>query len=255
MEFFGGVMYRRIIAVVGLFIATLALNGCGQGAGDAAGLNGGITVSASATGSFITATATYTNPTKTNLIGLPITFGYVVGGTSFTIGTFNTNNSGTVSVSFTPAPFNGTQAFLVTASTGNLQNFASVNVAGRNLALTPPVVAPVFTNVSSTLSVDIPVPVQSVFATYTDPFTNNLSGLQLTITNALFNTLSGNTLDVPSTSITTDVLGKAPFPGATAHMIVPSRGSTNTMAITWTVTDTGGTGLTASGLTTINLSH
>lgn len=247
---------RRTLIVAGLFLASLAVYGCGQGGGDAAGLNGGISVTASAAGTFITATGTYTNPTKTNLIGVPITFSYQAGGQSFSLGTFNTNNSGSVSVAFTPSAFNGQQTVLVTASTGNLQNFATVNMTGRTLSLTPPVVAQVFTNISSTRTVDIPIPAQPVFATYADPFISDLSGLVLGISDTLASPLT-STLDLASPSTQTSVNGTAPFPGAVAHMTVPPRGSTTTMSITWTVRDNsvGGTGLAATGITNIVLTH
>jgi len=251
-------MNCRIFGVLGLFMASLALYGCGQGAGDAAGLNGAITVSASASGSFITATATYTNPTKTDLIGTPIWFSYQVAGTTYSLGTVHTNNSGTVSVVFTPAAFNANQTFLVTAGTGNLQNFATVNMSGRSLSLAPPAVAPVFTNVSSTSTVDIPIPIQLTFATFKDPFASDLSGLVLDITETLESTLdNASTIDLLNSTTTTNVLGIAPFPGATAHMTVPPKGGSNTLSVTWIVKDNaaGGTGLSATGVTTIVLSH
>ena len=135
----GGIMNFRLLLISILSLVSLAICGCGQGGGGGAGLNGGLTVTASATGTFVTATATYTNPTQTNLIGVPITFSAQVGGQIIPLGTFNTNNSGSVSLAFSLTDFNGSQTVLVAASTGNLTNFATVTVTGgRTLSLTPP---------------------------------------------------------------------------------------------------------------------
>jgi hypothetical protein len=263
-DYNGGIMKVKyfLLAVVCLLLPTVY--GCGDGGGGGAGLNGGITVTATATGTFVTATATYTNPTHSNLIGVPITFSARVGSQVIPLGTFNTNNSGSVAVAFSLLDFNGTQTVLVTASTGNLTNFATATVTGgRTLTLTPP--PAIFANTSSaTATVTVPIPIQPVFATFTDPFSNigSLPILTLQITASAVSSLPGNTLAITGTSpvnITTNTSGIAPFPGATATMVVPATvGGTNVMTITWTVTDvstSGGTGLSATGTTTITLTR
>jgi hypothetical protein len=91
---------------------------------------GSLSIYASATGSVITATATYNNPTQTNLIGVPITFSAQSSTQIFPIGTYQTNNSGSVSVSFMPPAFSGTQTLTVIAKTGNLTSSDTVTLVG-----------------------------------------------------------------------------------------------------------------------------
>lgn len=252
-----------LLAMVCLLLP--AVYGCGQGGGGGAGLNGGITLSASAIGTVVTATATYTNPTHSNLIGVPITFSVQVGSQpSVSLGTFNTNNSGSVGIAFPISNFNDTQTVLVTASTGNLSNFATVAVSGgRSLSLTSP--PAIFVNISTAISTkDVAILPQPVFATFVNPFANISSQRKLTLqlTAAEVSTLGANPVKFQSTgtnimNISTNANGIASFPGALATMIVPpSVGGTNVMTITWTVTDVlGGTGLSATGTTPITLTR
>jgi hypothetical protein len=231
-------------------VLTIAICGCGTNGGD--GLNGGITVTATATGSVITATASYTNPTVTNLIGVPIEFSVQIGNQTFSLGTHNTNNSGTVSVVFTPPAFSGTQTVTVIAKTGNLTNFATLNVAGTTLTLTPPPTVALSTALPAGTAVAFNIPPNGAFATITDPFSNNLEGHLVTISTSVISTNQADTL-VPPSATTTSSAGTAPFPGATGTLITPATvGGVETMTITWRVTDTF-TGQTGTGITTVTL--
>ena len=119
-----------------LMLFSAGLSSCGSSG--SAGLNGAITVAASATGSVIEATASYSNPTENNLIGVPLTISVRIGNAIQPLGTFNTNNSGAVSVAFTPPAFNGTQTITVIATSDNLSGFDSLVMAGRSLSVTAP---------------------------------------------------------------------------------------------------------------------
>lgn len=227
----------------------LAIYGCGNGG---EGLNGGLTVTASATGSVINATATYSNPTHSNLIGVPITFSAQIGNQNSSLGTFNTNNSGSINVTFQSPAFNGTQTVTVIASTGNLSNFSSFTMGGRKLTVTaPPALA--FTAAAGTASVPIAIPLNAAFIAVTDPFLTDLSGTTFAITKVVVSTNPNDTLVLASASTTTNTVGIAGFPGATGTMNAPATvGGVDTMTITWTVVDTV-TGLTGTGVTTITL--
>jgi hypothetical protein len=238
-----------------LFSLVLSLlSGCGSGG---AGLNGSVAVSATATGTTVTATATYTNPTTSNLIGVPITFSAQVGNQTLSLGTFNTNNSGSVSVSFKPQAFNGTQTITVIASTGNLTNFASLTMTGRSLAFTAPPSLNLTVSQASTppATQAFTLPATSTFIAVTDPFVTDLSGLQFTITKVV--TTDGNpatdTLTLNAATTATNTGGTASFPGAHGTITVPTTvGGATTMTISWTVTDPV-TGLTGTGTTTVKL--
>lgn len=240
--------------VIALFV--LLFSGCGGGGGGSdsggAGLNGAITVTATTTGAVVNANATYTNPQTTNLIGVPITFSAQIGNQTISLGKYNTNNSGSVGVSFTPPPFNGTQTVTVIASSDNLRNFASVNLAGRELSVTaPPTLALTTTDAGGTI-LPFTIPPAAGFVAITDPFFNDVAGHTITISTARVSTNPSDTL-IPPASTTTNSGGTADFPGATGTLVVPATvGGVETMTITWTVTDTE-TGQIGTGITTITL--
>ena len=228
----------------------LGLSGCGSNGG--AGLNGGIAVTATATGSVITATATYTNPTQTNLIGVPISFTVQVGNQSFDLGTHKTNNSGTVGVAFTPPAFSGSKTITVVASSDNLTNFASLSMVGASLAVTSPPAVALTTTAPAGSPFSFVIPPSASFVTITDPFNNDVSGHPISITATVVSTNPGDVLNSVPVA-TTGTSGVAPFPGATGTLVVPATvGAVETMTITWTVTDTV-TGQTGTGVTTITL--
>ena len=115
--------FRHLILAL-FSLISLVICSCGSNGG--AGLNGSIAVTAIQTGAVIGATATYTNPTATNLTGVPITFSAQVGNQSFPLGTVKTNSTGMASFPFTPPAFSGSQTVTVIAQSDNLSNFFSV---------------------------------------------------------------------------------------------------------------------------------
>ncbi len=241
--------------VVLFSLITMVFAGCGGsggGAGGGQGLNGSITVIATPTGSVVNATATYSNPTATNLIGVPITFSAHIGSQTFPLGTFNTNNSGAVNVSFSPAAFNGTQTITIVASTGNLSNFASIVMSGRTLTVTPPANLTLTTTQAVGTAIPFTIPPAQGFVTITDPFTNVLDSHSITIAGLPVSSNPSDTLTLVSSTTTTNSGGTAVFPGANGTLIVPAIGAVETMTITWTVTDTV-TGLIGTGVTTVTL--
>jgi hypothetical protein len=232
-----------------LSLLTLGISGCGS---DADGLNGAIEVEAEAVGSVISATATYTNPTEENRIGVPITFIYRRGGFEQELGTFSTNNSGSVGVSFTPARFSGTQTVTIIARTGNLTDFASFAMVGSALTVTPPPAVTATTDLPADTQVTISIPAAASFVTTTDPFATDISGRTLTVTAADSSADAFDTVTAPAAT-TTDASGRISFPGTTATMRVPAAGTSRSMTVTWTVSDTI-TGQTSTSSTLITLS-
>ncbi len=255
-----------------ILITAFAMSGCGQGGGGGAGLNGGITVVTSVTGSVVTATATYTNPTQTNLIGLPITFKI----NNVVIGTFNTNNSGSVTVAFTPAPFIGTQTITVTASTGNLANFSTINMNGITMTMSSPPAQAVTVTGATPGTTNTFVFSSPTFVTVSDPFNNAISGHQVSITanftaapaaaGDLLTFIGGAPASVAAgttttATATTGPAGTVPLPGTTLGLIVPAAGGTRTATISWTATIVNEPalsvfqGLAASGVTTVTITN
>lgn len=243
-------MLFKMIAITSLFI----FSGCGGSGSD--GLNGAIELTTEVQGANVTATATYTNPTKSNLIGVPITFTFQqsINGvpTTVDLGTFNTNNSGSIAVNFTPYPFIGTQDIVVQASSGNVTNYSVVTVTGATFKLTPPA----DTELSAAGATTPPggAPAQFAlnapkFATITDPFTGNVLNHPITVTATLISS-SGATLTPTSTIIYSDSTGVAPLFGFIATVPYPALTGTNVAVITWEATDQI-TGLIASGSTTL----
>lgn len=240
-------------------LLSLVIHGCGQGGGGGEGLNGGLELTASVSGAIVTATATYTNPTETNLIGVPITFSADFG----PIGTFNTNNSGSVGVAFTPPAFNGTKTFAVIATTGNLSQFATVTMTGRLLTLAvPPNQGPVTATENPGQFHTFSLSSQN-FVTITDPFSNDISGHPIIISAVFSSTDPDDRLlfganpsvgpgETTLTTVATGASGVAPLPSASLVMVVPNAGVTKTATISWTATDFE-TGLSGSGTTVVTL--
>ena len=213
---------------------------------------GSLSINASATGSVISATATYSNPTQTSLLGVPISFSLRIGGLTQPLGTFNTNNSGSVGIAFSPPPFSGTQTITVIARTGTLTNSASLVVTGRSLSVNAPANLSLTTGAAPGASIPFTIPPVSSFVTITDPFTNALSGHPISISATVVSSNPSGTVSVPTVT-TTGSGGVAPFPGATGTLVVPATvGGVGAMTITWTLTDTI-TGLTSNAITTVTL--
>jgi hypothetical protein len=241
---------RFNLFLVGCSLFALALCGCGTNGG--AGLNGSISVSTPVvTGKVVSATATYINPTSTNLIGVPLTFSVRIGDQTFPLGTFGSNNSGSFTVTFDAPPFNGSQTITVIASSGNLINFGSVVMTGRSLTVAaPPAVALTTTQPAGT-SIPFSILSPTAFVTITDPFSSTLEGHAVTITASFVSSNPSDTLTLDSSIVTTNSGGTAIFPGAHGTLVVPASGA-ETMSITWTVFDQT-TGLSGSGTTSVSL--
>lgn len=239
-----------LFAMLSLF--TMAVCGCGS---DADGLNGAIVVDAEAVGSRISATASYTHPTESNLIGTPITMSVQIGSDpeiALNGGRpLLTNNSGSVTAVFTPPAFTGTQTITVIARTGSLVNFDTITMTGSSLTVTSPPALTLSSALPTGTALTVTIPPAGTFVTITDPFTNNLNGHQITIAASAVSNNPGSSVTQPAPTTTT-AAGTAPFPGTSATLIVPAAGAPEVMTITWTVTDTV-TGLTGTGLTTITL--
>lgn len=230
-------------------VLMIFLGGCGSGNSDT---NGSLTLMAIATGPTVVATATYTNTLSTNLSGVPINFSAAVGSTNFPVGTAQTGQTGIASIAFAPPAFNGTQTVTVIASAGSLTQYFAVAMTGRSLTVTPPAALTLTTTQAGGTPFPFTIPSSAGFVTITDPFTNDLSGHTIQITASVISSNTADTLTPPSAT-TTNSAGSALFPGATGTLVVPANaGGVETMTITWTVTDTT-TGLTGSGITTVTL--
>jgi len=242
-------MRLKNLAVI---LLSLTLFSCGGGSGGS-GLNGGITVTSTVTGSVVNATATYTNPNTTNLIGVPITLNVQIGNQNKSLGTFSTNNSGSVGIAFSPPAFNGTQTITVIATTDRLTNFSTITMTGRSLSVTAPPTLALNATTANLAGSAFPfqIPSSAAFVTITDPFNNDLSGHTISISASVASSSPADTF-IPPSSTSSNSGGTAVFPGANGSLIVPAVGIVKTMTITWTVTDTV-TGLTGSGITTVTL--
>lgn len=235
---------KKLLAPI-LLVASLFLSSCGGN-----GLNGGLALTTELQGSMINATATYSNPSKSNLIGVNISFSVLVGSTVYDLGTFPTNNSGQITVGIPLSTFvlNGTQTVTVIAQTGDLKNYSSLDVTGRTIALTPPAAPSTALTTPVTAPLTVVLPNATAFATVKDPIGNDVNGHILNIKAVSDNT--GDTITLNSTTTATDSDGKASFPGATIVFAAPTSAGTYNRVITWTVTDTT-TNLSKTGVTAI----
>lgn len=233
-----------------LLLITAGLAACGSS--ESNGLNGAITVSAGATGSVVNATATYTNPTETNLIGVPIEFTVVVGNTAYDLGEYHTNNSGTVGIAFPVPAFNGTQTVTVVARSAKLTDFETFQMAGRSLIINAPASLNLTTSEPTGTAVPFSIDALTAFVTVTDPFGNDLGSHPIDVSADVSSTDSGDTLTPKTFSTATGSGGVAPFPGAQGTLKVPALGAVESMTITWTVTDTV-TNQSGSAITTVKL--
>ena len=101
--------FRKLYPVI-IMSFLMAVYGCGNGGGDAAGLIGSLSLATSVTGPVITATATYSNASALdNLAGLGITFSTDPFGS---IGTYHTDSLGKAVAAFKVPAFNGQKTIL-----------------------------------------------------------------------------------------------------------------------------------------------
>lgn len=244
--------FRRLLCLLLTLITLLSISGCGGSGG--AGLNGSISLSVQTDGGLIKATATYSNPDATKrLIGTPISFYAVIGDVSYSLGTENTNDSGTVTVGFPTPAFNGTQNITIIAKTGELEDFDTVTMTGRSITMTPPPNVSLSAVAGSAAQMDFSIAGTPNFVTISSPFAGeSVSGRELNITYTVSSsTGSSSSLTVPATT-TTSYAGIAPFPGATGKIAIPAVAGTEILTINWTVTDPA-TGLITFGTTTVTM--
>ena len=242
-----------------LSLLTMGLSACGNSGG--AGLNGSLTVTAAATGSVVNATATYllptqsnsTQTTQTNLSGVLVDFSVQVGTQTLSLGSASTNSLGIANFAFIPLAFSGSQTITVIARTGNLAAFSPLTMIGSSLTVTPPQNLAITTSQSGGTALPTVIAPSANFVVITDPFGTDLSGHQIDISDSFVSGNGADTLVLSTATATTGSAGTATFPGATATLFVPTTvGGTDTMTVTWTVTDAL-TGQTGTGVTTITL--
>ena len=244
-------MKSKYLLLAMLSILILVIGGCGSNGG--AGLNGTISVTAVPTGSVIRATATYTNPTQTNLSGVQVDFSVQIGGQIYSLGSQSTNSAGVAVGAFTPPSFSGTQTITVIAKTDNLRDIFPLTMSGTTLTITAPLELDLTTSLAGGSSVPFSIPPSASFVTITDPFGNNISNHAITISAHFTSGNAADTLAQPNDT-TTSSAGTALFPGTSGTLITPATvNGANTMTITWTVTDTvtnqSGTGISIVKLT------
>lgn len=129
--------FKRLIMLLGL-IVILTMAGCGSESGGGLNLNGSLTISAPTVDnadpsiSVVTFTTTYTNPQKSDLLGMQINFSISEIG-DYTV---RTNNSGSVIQRLFFGKGAVPRTIFITASTGDLQASAAASIPVKNVALT-----------------------------------------------------------------------------------------------------------------------
>jgi hypothetical protein len=242
---------RVIFAGVLLSLIPL-ISGCGSNQA----LNGALALTATSTDAgtavFVQATATYTNPTKTDLLRTPITF-TLSDGTSSSSETVYTNNSGVITIAFYYPKGVTSVNLLITAKSGDVPAYTSVTIptgggsgvpgTGILIVTPPPAKAAVFgalTSVTTTtfnlakspfvtltttdiipLAVSAPV---TVFVNYT---TTLGGGGPLTINGTVVSNHNFTTLTTTASG-TADLLGTSTF-----VLSIPTTGKSNVATITW----------------------
>lgn len=248
-------MSIKLFLKLGVIAILFALVGCGSGDGGE-GLNGSVELSTSVSGSFITATATYKHPTRTDLIGIPISFSYFDGASEIPIKTVNTNNSGSVALTFQVAPFAGTKDIVVIAKSDNLSGISIVSMTGATFTMTPPA-SP------TAVTADGTVPLGSTaqftlnalnFVTIKDPFFNDISGHTISTVATLAPQAPSDSIAPNPTTAITSPTGVAQLSGVTVTLAIPDTVSTRTVTVTWVATDLV-TGYQAAGTTTLTVTR
>ncbi len=133
-------MSRLISFVVMLCMVTVA--GCGGGNDGAGGLNGSLSVTGTQAtadeSSDVTFTIKYTNPLKTDLIGVPINFTVMVDGVMIDQQATNFNNSGVYIKTYSIRKAGAEQAVYCIANTANLIASDTVKVSAvGTMEITP----------------------------------------------------------------------------------------------------------------------
>ncbi len=121
------------IFILALILCTMGIAGCGGGNDGSVGLNGAVTVVGTQTaGNFssnVSFTIQYTNPLKTDMIGVPINYSVMVDGVLIDQVATNFNNSGILTVTYPVAKDVGERNVYCVANSSNLIGSASVIVS------------------------------------------------------------------------------------------------------------------------------
>ena len=250
------------VVLAGLILTVVA--GCGGGGGGAGGMVGSLALSTTVTGPVITATATYSNSTATDLTGLEVTFKTDLYGI---IGTARTDSTGKAVAAFRPPSFDGTKTITVIATVGNIVAYSPLTMTGRTLTISPPATQNATAAAGqTTITVSIS-DLTSSFVVITDPFTNDISGHPIAVTATFTSNPQNSSVDrlsfsgttpvgpnVPiTTSVTTGTTGNAPVPATVLTLdLAASLGGSKAATIKWEVRDTV-TGLTGTGFTTVTV--
>lgn len=233
-------MKRTNVLFLVLSLIMLFTCGCGKEQ------NGDLSVSGSSDGSFITASAIYTNPTSPSPSGVPVTFtiqiGSVVipGGTSPTVS--GRADMQPILVSTLPA-FAGSQGVIISAKTGDIVRYAGAfSLSGTRVEITPPVFGAFSTASTAPTTQNLTLPAGRSFVTFTNPFGTAGSPIrvQATVTAASNPAVDRFVFNNNSTAITVrpGATGIVFFPGGTATLQTPGTvGGVETMTITWTATE------------------
>ena len=207
-------MMRILSYIAVLFMFVLCLSSCGSSGGDKVG---SLTVAASSAdngnGTYnVSALATYTNPTKTDLVGVDINFSVIdtLTGTVLNSSTKKTPTNGIIGVNYTVSQQATARGLMVVASTGDLQDSKSVTI-------------PAFGAITAN-------PTTLTFAS-TDPIG---SQKQVSVTGG---TLSYNTSSSNNTLATASVVGST---------VTVTRASAAVGTVVITINDTAGASTTVS---------
>jgi len=123
----------------------MGIAGCGGGNDGAGGLNGAVTVTGSQasaeSSSVVTFTIQYTNPLKTDMIGVPINFTVTVDGVIIAQEATNFNNSGILLRSYDIGKINAEQSVHCVANSANLIASATQKVAALGTLVISPLSA------------------------------------------------------------------------------------------------------------------
>ncbi len=127
-----------------LLCCLVAIAGCGGGNDGSGGLNGAVTVvgtqTASNFSSDVTFRITYTNPLRSDMIGVPINFTVYVDGTIIDHQATNFNNSGILTVTYNIGKDVTERVVRCIANSANLVGSDSLTIAAfGTLNVTPPV--------------------------------------------------------------------------------------------------------------------
>jgi len=204
---------KLVRCLAGLVMLLMFLTSCGSAGGDKVGslsveatsVPGGVGVY------IVTATATYTHPTLTNLVGLDISFQvFDTSGTVLSSFSDRTNTSGSIGFTFPLPQLPASQGYFVTATTGDLQDTASFIIPGS--IITPSPTSLTFTSAQAigttqTITVSGGTPPYTASSTDSTLASVSVSGSTITVTrqSAATGTVDINISDLAGSTATVPV--------------------------------------------------